>query len=49
MPWNGEAEGCSSPPCPPVSPWIIGAPNNEVEVKTSEDASVVRPPLYDTL
>ena len=49
QPWNGQPDGCFSPPCPPVSPWIIGAPGNEVLVKTSESASVVRPPLYDTL
>jgi len=47
QPWNGVPDGCFSPPCPPVSPWIPGAP--EVVHKTSESPSVVRPPRYDTM
>jgi cysteine-rich repeat protein len=47
QPWNGVPDGCISASCPPVSPWIIPSP--EVVHKTSESASVVRPPRYDTM
>jgi len=47
QPWNGEPDGCFSPPCPQVSPWVTGSP--ELVHKTSEAPSVVRPPHYDTM
>ena len=47
QPWNGVPDGCFTPPCPPVSPWLPGSP--DIVTKTSESPSVVRPPRYDTM
>jgi cysteine-rich repeat protein len=55
-PWNGNpTHSCPTYPPPepspnpcPMDPWDPADPNNEIQVKTCFDTSVVRPPRFDT-